>query len=86
MDRKMAEKMTMVLNRAVEVGTVADPAPEVAMVVDAPVGVAIAPDELHPEVKVQLARMEPIFHDTFLSILKNLFACMLPTIVICAYF
>jgi hypothetical protein len=43
MDRKMTEKMTMVSNRAVEVGTVADLALEVATTVDVPMGIAIAP-------------------------------------------
>jgi hypothetical protein len=94
MVKKMAEKMTMVPNLPVEMDMVADPAPEVAMAVDVPivdpapevapnvdvpVEVATAPDELLPEVKVQLARMEPILHGTFLSILKiYLPACFQP--------
>ena len=50
-------------------------AASVQAAVDVPVGdVAAAADELHPEMvqhlKVQLAGMEPLFHETFLSILK----------------
>ena len=68
--------MTMVPNPIMEVATVVDPALEV---VDIPVEAATAPYELHPEVKVQLAWMEPIFHDTFLSILQiYLPACFQP--------
>jgi hypothetical protein len=47
--------------------------------VDAPVGDAAAPDEVHPELKVQLARMDPILHNTFLSFLNILLpACFKP--------
>ena len=52
--------------------------------VDVPMGdVTAAANELHPEMvqhlKLQLAGMEPLFHETFLSILKNyLPACFQP--------
>lgn len=69
-------------NQAVDMALVADPAPEAAMAVDVPAGAANDPDlprHLSQHVKVQLGRMEPIFHDTFLSILKiYLPACFEP--------
>jgi hypothetical protein len=73
----MAEKMTMVANPVVE-------AASVQVVVDVlVVAAAAAADELHPEMvqhlKVQLAGMEPLFHETFLNILKiYLPACFQP--------
>jgi len=72
-----SEKMTMAANPVIK-------AASVQAVVDVPVGdVAAAADELHPEMvqhlKVQLAGMEPLFHETFLSILKiYLPACFQP--------
>jgi hypothetical protein len=73
---KVAEEVTMVANPTVEVATVVDPAGKVVTVqavVDILVGVAIA-DEPHPKVvqrlKVHLAGMEPIFHETYLGFLK----------------
>ena len=73
----MAEKMTMAVNPVVVSASI-------QAVVDVPVGdVAAAADELHPEMvqhlKLQLAGMEPLFHETFLSILKiYLPACFQP--------
>ena len=73
----MAEKMTMAVNPVVVSASI-------QAVVDVPMGdVTAVANELHPEMvqhlKVHLARMEPLFHETFLSILKiYLPACFQP--------
>ena len=73
----MAKKMTMATNSVIE-------AASIQAAVDVPVwDVAAAANELHLEMvqhlKMQLAGMEPLFHGTFLSILKiYLSACFQP--------
>jgi hypothetical protein len=75
---KLAEEVNMVANPVVDVATVVDPVGKVVTdqaAVDVPVGAAIA-NELHPEVgqrlKVHLAGMDPILHETYVSFLKLL--------------
>jgi hypothetical protein len=60
MVKKMAEKMTMVPNLAVEMATVADPAPEVAMAVDVPV--ADPAPEVAPDVDVPVGAATPLMN------------------------
>ena len=70
-----SEKMTMATNPIIQAGSI-------QAAVGVPLG-DVAADELHPvmvqHLKVQLAGMEPLFHETFLSILKiYLPACFQP--------
>jgi hypothetical protein len=69
----------VVPNLATQMASIADLAPEVAKAVDIPVGNATTPDELHPDLKLQLATMDPVLHGTFLTFLEILLpACFKP--------